>query len=453
MDYYRALRVEELFDQARRYWEGLVGNVKLRLPEARWAEAFAAIAGHVALCMNDGAPDVSVINYNVFNRDGVYVANILQKSGRSDLAAAAIDYFLAHPFNGRVHPEADNPGQVLWAMGEQWRFTGDKQWLAKVYPGARKLVKLIEYYRATPGPHWVQLDSLDFGDALPADKRKELKPGSCDGRHPEYTEAFDVAGLRAAARLAKEMGQPDDAAECEQLAAKLFAAYDANFAARLPQGYGSYAVLWPCRLYPCEQGKAREQFRAVGAQAPKGWRYFPLARAHQGLLAGNRDAGCGTLQQHLDHPQMRGWYVFDEGGRSGAGGWPHARTTWNGSVAIPHGWAIAELHLLLRDSLAFEQDERLVLLAGVPAAWFQHPEGISIAELPTYFGKLSLSWKPSGKTVSVELAGAAPPAGFVLRLPPGLAASAKADGKALEVAPSGDCLLPCGTPKAIVKFQ
>ena len=85
--------------------------------------------------MNEGAPDVAVVNYNVFNRDGVYVANILQKAGRADLAAEAIDYFLAHPFNGRSYPEADNPGQILWILGEHWRFARDRTWLTARLPG------------------------------------------------------------------------------------------------------------------------------------------------------------------------------------------------------------------------------------------------------------------------------------------------------------------------------
>src|SRR5512137_241878 len=141
------------------------------------------------MCMNEGAPDVAVVNYNVFNRDGMYMASIFQKSGNFELAALAIDYFLGHPFNGRVQPEADNPGQVLWVMGEHWKFTRDQAWLKRVYPSAQKLAAMIRYYRTTPEPHWVWDTSLDFGDVLPKEQRKQLKPGACDGHHPEYTEA------------------------------------------------------------------------------------------------------------------------------------------------------------------------------------------------------------------------------------------------------------------------
>jgi len=390
LDYYRRIDVSQLFDEANEYWAGLVERVKLALPERKWEEAFCAIIGHAAIEMNEGAPDVAVVNYNVFNRDGVYVANIFQKSANADLAAAAIDYFTRHPFNGRSYPEADNPGQILWAMSQQWRFERDEKWARRIWPSAKRIAEMIKYYRTTNGPHWVQMDGLDFGEAVAKQKKRQLKPGRCDGHHPEYTEAFDIAGLRAAAELAEAVGKQAEAKEWRELAERLLEVYDEKFASDLARAYGSYSVLWPCRLYPIVTGKAYERFKAVGNQNPSGWRYFPLATAHQGLLTGNREAGYKTLEAHLNHEQMRGWYAFDEGGKSGSGGWGRVRTTWNGDVAMPHGWAIAEVWLLLRDSLLFEDGDRLILFGGVPPQWFKDPKGMEITGAPTYFGDCSV---------------------------------------------------------------
>ena len=449
--YYRGLDVDALFAEARAYWKALVGSVALRLPDARWSEAFAAIVGHAAVAMNEGAPDVAVTNYNVFNRDGVYVANILQKAGRADLAAEAIDYFLTRPFNGRSYPEADNPGQILWIMGEHWRFTRGRAWLERVYPAVRKLAAMIRYYRTTDGPHWVRMDGLAFGADVPAEKRRELKPGRCDGHNPAYTEAFDLAGLRAAAALAEAMGRSGDAARYSAFAADLFRQYDNTYGSKLADKYGSYCVLWPCRLYPLMEGKAHEQFRGLGPQEPKNWRYFPPARAHQGLLAGSRQAGHGTLQLHLDHPQMRQWYAFDEGGKSGSGGWQHLRTTWNGSVAMPHGWAIAEVHLLLRDCLVYEDGQRLVLFAGIPKEWFRHPAGITIRNLPTHFGRLDVTWRVADGGATLRLGGDAdPPDGLILSLPESLKPSVS-DGVMIERTERG-YLLPVETKQVSIQF-
>lgn len=453
LDCYRNLRVARLFADAKDYWEQLVGKVKLDLPDDRWEQAFAAIVAHAAMEMNEGAPDVAVVNYNVFNRDGVYAANIFHKSGNTDLAAEAIDYFTRHPFNGRSYPEADNPGQILWAIGQQWRFTRDKQWAKQIYPAAQKIAKMIEYYRTAQGPHWVQMDSLDFGEQLPKEKRRELKPGRCDGYHPEYTEAFDIAGLRSAAMLAEAVGKYAEAAKWTALADRLLAMYDNKFGNNPGKGYGSYSVLWPCRLYPLDAGKGYEQFRGTPRQKSGGWRYFALARAHQGLLAGNREPGHGTLDLHLEHEQMRGWYAFDEGGKSGSGGWNRVRTTWNGNVAMPHGWAIAEFWLLMRDCLAFENGEQLVLLSGIPPAWFTHENGIEIENLPTYFGKLNLRWKPLEAGAIMTLAGQAkPPGGFLLRLPASLYPTLSVNGQTISAVTAGEFILPPTTKQVHISL-
>jgi hypothetical protein len=451
--YYGTLKADDLFGEASALWTAWTGRASLETPDPRWAEGFNAMLGHVGVAMNEDAPDVSVVNYNVYSRDGVYTVNILQKSGHFDTAERAIDYFLSHPFNGRVHPEADNPGQILWIMGEQWLFARSRAWLERVYPSVKKLSAMIRYYRTAPGPHWVCATSLDFGEALPASLRQELKPGSCDGFHPEYTEAFDIAGLRAAVTLAAAMKDDGSSAEWGALASDLFGKYDQRFGAKLPKGYGSYSVLWPCRLYPLGEGKGYDAFKGIGAQKSTSWRYFPLATAHQGLLAGNRAAGHGTLEQHLDHEQMRGWYAFDEGGESGTGGWDHARTAWKqgkNSVAMPHGWSIAEVHLLLRDCLLHEDGDRLVLLGGVAPESLSNPAGLK-ASLPTYFGPCALSWVPEAGGASLTLSGARPPGGVALRLPTGFAARVTLDGKESPRNGRGDFLLPGGGGKARVE--
>jgi hypothetical protein len=380
------------------------------------------------------------------------VANILQKSGNKDLAEQCIDYFLKHPFNGRVEPEADNPGQILWAMGEHWKITRDIAWLKRVHADAMKLAAMIEYYRTEPEPHWVSDTSLVFGNALPEKQRKRLKPGACDGYHPEYTEAFDLAGIRAAATLAAAAGDEEDSKRWNTLGEKFFDQYHRRFGERLADEYGSFSVMWPCRLYPLTQGAAFEQFKNVGLQEPEGWRYFPLATAHQGLLAGKREAGYKTIAAHMDEEEMQGWYLLDEGGQSGPGNWSKVRTNWDKNVAMPHGWAIAELWLLLRDSLVHEDGNQLVLFSGIDPAWFSDARGMAFRDLPTHFGALSLAYRPHDGLGELTLNGAAsPPGGFVLALP-AEPLRIEADGKGIVPAKDGRVIVPAGTKRVSIEM-
>jgi hypothetical protein len=251
--------------------------VTIVAPDKRWVECFAAIAGHTALSMNEDAPDVTMMNDNVYNRDGVYSANILEKSGNLDLAAACISgYFFKHPFSGRSYPEADNPGQVLWCTGQQWLMNRDWAWLDTVYPSVRKLASMIHYYRMSPRPLYIDMNSLEFGAAVPVERRREFVPGACDGSNFNDTEAFDLAGMRAAALLAEAAGKRDEAYALGKFADTLFTQYDSRYGSNLGSGYGSYSVLWPCRLYPLTSGKAYEQFRANGPPRRRAGAISPL---------------------------------------------------------------------------------------------------------------------------------------------------------------------------------
>ena len=158
---------------------------------------------------------------------------------------------LTHPFNGRVQPEADNPGQILWVIGEHWKLTRDQDWLNGVYPQAMKLADMIEYYRTQPEPHWVSDTSLEFGTALPENSANASSWGTCDGYQPEYTEAFDIAGIRAAAALAQAVGDNEEVKQWTTLSEKLFDQYHRRFGERLSEEVLlRIRSLWPCRIYP-----------------------------------------------------------------------------------------------------------------------------------------------------------------------------------------------------------
>ncbi len=77
---------------------------------------------------------------------------------------------------------------------------------------------------------------------------------------------------------------------------------------------------------------------------------------------------------------------------------------------MPHGWAISELWLLMRDCLLFENvREQLVLLAGVSPDWFRHPEGMEIRGLMSYYGSCDLNWVPQENGAILKLSGTAAP--------------------------------------------
>ncbi len=403
LEAYRVGRVEDVFAEAGRYWRQALGQAYLQLPDPRWAAAWPAMLAHSALMLNEGAPDSAVINSGASTRDAVLLANLFQKTGRADLAAQAIDFLLAHPFGSPSQPTADCAAQVLWILGEQWSFAKDAAWLARIQPAAAKLAALINYQSTTPGPHWVAQEGLDFGEGLAPDRRRELKPGASQEANPKDPTNWNVAGLRAAAMLAEAGSKKEDAS------------------ALIKRGDRSAPDLTTVRN--TATGKAGDGTGGQKAGLP----HSPaLALAHQGLLAGNRDAGWQTVENHLSLDSMQGWFLLHEGTPSSPGSWSRVRSAWphapeNGAPstfstsAMPHARPTAEFFHLLRDALLYEDGDRLVLLAGVPPDWLK--QDLSWENLPTHFGhcSLSLRWE-KGKSF-LRLGGPCQPhGGFLLRL-------------------------------------
>ncbi len=122
------------------------------------------------------------------------------------------------------------------------------------------------------------------------------------------------------------------------------------------------------------------------------------------------------------------------------------RTTWRRDVAMPHGWATAELALLMRDCLVFEDERRLVVCAGVPPQWFSDPVGMELRDWPTEFGTCSMAYVPVEGGAKVTIGGTARPAdGFVLRLPDGWVSG---DGLA-----AGSDVVIAGPGEHFVRFE
>ena len=97
---------------------------------------------------------------------------------------------------------------------------------------------------------------------------------------------------------------------------------------------------------------------------------------------------------------------------------------------MPHGWAVAELHLLIRDSLLYEDGDKLVLLAGVPPEWFTHEDGIEVKNLATHFGKCSFRLKPrDGAALLTVTTERGVHGGVVVRAPKGVKVNIHLNGK------------------------
>jgi hypothetical protein len=108
---------------------------------------------------------------------------------------------------------------------------------------------------------------------------------------------------------------------------------------------------------------------------------------------------------------------------SPTGHWPeavHPRTGGGCMGDGHHGWAAAEWVMMIRNCFVREEDEYLILCAGIPERWLKQNRPISFGPAPTEFGKLKLTISPSNdQSVKIDWQGTwhqhAPP--LEIRLP------------------------------------
>jgi hypothetical protein len=203
--------------------------------------------------------------------------------------------------------------------------------------------------------------------------------------------------------------------------------------------------------------------------------YLTLQLAHAFLLLGQVD--------RMD--QLLAWSVGDAGyARIARGsGWPGdfwevALGAWNEQhnypIAkdfaeipnrwwymgdIPHGWACAELILLLRDILFFEiaedSDPHVYLAAGVMPHWLAGGGSVSVADAPTIFGgplSYTLTHDAGAKRLTITIS-ATPPGSpwYIYPCRYGDVISATSDAGTAQIS-GREVTLPAGTTSATIRY-
>ena len=397
-----AARIEGLADA----WRDCVAAVWPQCPDVRLSELFCAAVSHTLMAWADDEARIASVCYPFFwTRDGVYLLNLLDKAGHHELVRRALDALVDDPWAGGFGPEADGPAQLLWVIGEHYLFTRDADWLRSVYPRVRERAELLRAMRSTTEPMHGPLRRVlprtrrsPEGTLLCEPARHGLIWGRMDWHRPIFwVNAWARIGLKHAAFLASELDCVDDAAlwaaEVQALARAL-----ASPAASFGGNERDFAcAIWPCDARHADDLATREEFERrwntlrlgrdrVYHGEPR-WRYFEAAEAHNLLRLGHADRALLVLEQFLrtqDAPGLYGWAEGDDTGDP-TGDWKDIRGWWparrrdlrRGSAIMPHGWISAELALLVRDLLVWEDDGQLVIGAGVRPEWIDPASGLA----------------------------------------------------------------------------
>lgn len=446
-------------------WRSRFGEVAVNVPDTDFRRAFFAGPAHMLTAMVGDQARIAALSYPLpWLRDSIYIIRCFDLLGLHTTARAALSYVTRHDFFGGFGAEGDAPGQGIWALVQHYRLTGDRAWLAGIYPAVRRKVDWLLRMRRTAEPLQVFVDTptLAFSHGhrasgvicLPA--RNGLIEGSMDhgiGHARGWVNQWAICGLREAAHAAAALGETADAAawtaEADDLTAALhtFAAADSTF---WSHERTVNSMLWPTNAWAGFEAQVAAPFdRWWNSQRGDGgafqpepyWLYFESAQAHNALLLGNRERAWTTVDYRLRHQDLPGLYGWREGGdgvgtenaTQGVTLIPLLRGCHKFSCITPHGWSQAEMWLLQRALLVEEWRDGLLLFAGAPLHWLEPGKELGFSNLPTLCGVVSatLVVASGGRSARISVRGARGGTPLTVRLPWGESTTLAKDGETI----------------------
>ncbi|REE91586.1 hypothetical protein A8990_10494 [Paenibacillus taihuensis] len=416
-------------------WEDQ-NRIKLDLPDRRFQEAMLAQLTHLYMFTVEAEPRITPISYPLWwLRDGAYILAALGKGGfqpfndRATRAVAHRDAF------GGFGAEGDGPANGIWMISEHYLLTRDKEYLKDMYPHIVRKAELIRSMRHTDVPIKRHNDNRTPEMLLRAESDMMciasvdgLIVGRMDHSHPGFwINGHSYMALKRAAMCAKELGIEgawfDD--EAEDLHQAILRKAENDFGEN-PRDYNS--VFWPTGwgdtsdphlIAGMDKFWNEERFPG-GKHAPEPlWTYFEAGQAHNLLLMGRADRAWVSIEHFLNNHTAPGLYTYHEGcdDENSSLQWQRARGWDLIRYVTPHGWTAAEVFLLLRDCLAREKGDSLIIGSGIPESWLT--ESFSVRGMPTYFGQLSFEYSADDRSLSATVE-RAPGGGVRSALPPGV---------------------------------
>ena len=368
----------------------------------------------------------------------------LEEGGFIDNARISMKSFLQHQgSNGRFDSQGqfDANGMAQWVLWQFCKITGDKQFLAEVYPAMRRAADFTNRTRREnpAGSPYAGLLTLSGNDG------ENYTKGD---HHIIGYDFWNLRGMLCTADAARLLGKQDEANALLVEAADYRAAIEAAWK-RLDIGYfppswekadvdltrldnvgthwGNTENLWPTELFPLDDPRVLALDQEVrhhhGGGFTEGvihWTGLPdkLSALHSYM---STYTTMGSLARGEDQQVVEDFYWFLLHSTAA-----HAFgevVSWKERVAfsdtIPHVTSAAMCSIMLRHMLIHERGDELVLLSAVPDWWLADGREIRIERAPTHFGPMSLIVRGTAEGVRADLnlPQREKPAKIVLRLP------------------------------------
>jgi hypothetical protein len=469
----RAASYDTYRSAVAKYWEDVLAQgMSIDLPEKKVTDTFNASLVYDLLALNkigdDYVQTVNQFHYHRFYlRDSADIARMYELTGYPEIAAQVLAFSIKKQEpdgNYLSQPgQYDGWGQTLWILGEHYRFTHDRQFAESVFP--RMMHALDWFEKATAADPMHIMPATDVKD-------NEYVPGHLTGYN-----FLALDGLDNAVYVARSLNKPQELKRIENDRTAfrknftiVFDRLTANTHGYIPPDldgnnlgtdWGNLLAITPRPQLSFDDPRIMGTLKAVRAKYQEGITTY--TRPDQGQYLHHYLMIKNTLTSITINDQenaVRELYAELLHTSSTQAGFEYAIRPWGdrdfrGNLS-PHGWFAAEYRSMLRSMLVRETDTDLHLLSVISPAWTGAGRQLRVQNVPTYFGKISLTLAMPNDTeadLSLQTNYRDAPKQLILHLPWFYTLdSAEADGKALKIS-NGELHLPIHTNRVILHWH
>ncbi len=432
----------EAFQEAAEFWKSKVNHIRFNLPASadRIINSYKANLIYILINRDKAGIQPGSRSYErSWIRDGSLTSSALLKSGIVQEVKDFIDWYAIHQYeNGKVPcvvdfrgpdpvPEHDSHGQLIYLLREYFNFTHDTAYLLSKNEYVLKAVDYIESLIAERST-----DHYRYGsDSVRAHFGLVPESISHEGysekpMHSYWDNFFVMKGLKDAVDIQKILGRTEEYERIKKIRdtfrVNLYNSLD--FAMKykgidyIPGcvELGDFdATSTTIALTPCnEYGKLPKpqvyntfdkyyEFFEKRRDGKKEWlNYTPYENRLIGsfIILDQPERAHELIEFFLDDQRPQGWYHW-------------AEVVWNDYRMprfigdMPHTWVGSDFINAIRSMFVYENefDHTLVLAAALFQDWIDAPDGMSVENMPTYFGDLSYSIKNDSNSYLFSISG------------------------------------------------
>ena len=422
--------VADEFTKSNDFWKAKVEHIKFNLPESanRIINTYKSNLGYILVNRDKAGIQPGSRSYErSWIRDGALTSSALLKSGIVKEVKDFIDWYTANQYeNGKVPcvvdhrgpdpvPENDSHGEMIYLIREYFSFTHDTTFLKSKNRNVLKAVDYIESLIAQRSTDYYKNgnDSLrSFYGLVPESISHEGY--SAKPMHSYWDDFFTLKGLKDATEIQKILGEKVNYERLKrirdtfnqnlysslQLAMKL---RKINYIPGCVELGDFDATSTTIALTPCNElnnlpkpqvyntfDKYYEFFKNRRDGKIDWINYTPYENRLIGsfIMLDQPEKAHELIEFFLNDQRPQGWNHWAEVV------WKDYRTPrYIGDM--PHTWVGSDFINAIRSMFVYENewDQSLVLASALYQNWIDAPEGMSVENLPTYYGEISYSIK------------------------------------------------------------